>query len=142
MARTMGKLRAVWVERVKAGIEAGKPQAPGIHFDGGGLYLQVTERGASWIYRYATLDRRRGRTREMGLGSLTLYGLAEARALALDARQLRHRGIDPIEHRNAARAQARLEDARSITFKHCAEQYIAGHRAGWRNAKHAAQWEA
>jgi integrase len=141
MARTRGKLRAVWVERVKAGVEAGKPQAPGMHFDGGGLYLQVTERGASWIYRYATLDGRRGRTREMGLGSLSLYGLAEARALALDARQLRHQGIDPIDHRNAARTQARLDEAKSITFKACAEQYIASHRDGWRNAKHAAQWE-
>jgi integrase len=29
-----------------------------------------------------------------------------------------------------------------VTFKWCAEQYIEAHRAGWKNAKHAAQWEA
>ena len=29
-----------------------------------------------------------------------------------------------------------------MTFEHCAETYIAAHRAGWRNAKHAAQWES
>ena len=34
--------------------------------DGGGLYLQVTTGGASWVYRYM-LD---GRAREMGLGPL------------------------------------------------------------------------
>jgi hypothetical protein len=29
-----------------------------------------------------------------------------------------------------------------MTFKQCAESYIKAHRSGWRNAKHAAQWEA
>jgi integrase len=29
-----------------------------------------------------------------------------------------------------------------MTFKDCAENYIAAHRAGWRNPKHAAQWPA
>jgi integrase len=28
----------------------------------------------------------------------------------------------------------------SLTFRQCAEQYIASHTAGWSNAKHAAQW--
>jgi integrase len=27
-----------------------------------------------------------------------------------------------------------------LTFRQCAEQYIASHKAGWSNAKHAAQW--
>ena len=27
-----------------------------------------------------------------------------------------------------------------MTFRQCAEQYIAAHRAGWRNVKHASQW--
>jgi integrase len=29
-----------------------------------------------------------------------------------------------------------------MTFKQCAEAYVAAHRAGWRNDKHAAQWSA
>jgi integrase len=29
-----------------------------------------------------------------------------------------------------------------MTFNECAAAYIAAHRAGWRNAKHAAQWSA
>src|SRR5262249_45868419 len=92
----------------------------------------------SWVYRYM-LNKR---AREMGLGPLALYGLSEARAKALDARRLRHEGIDPIEARRATRAEARLDAAKAITFQQCADAYIAAHRAGWRNAKHAAQWEA
>ena len=29
-----------------------------------------------------------------------------------------------------------------MTFAACAERYIASHKAGWRNPKHAAQWPA
>jgi len=83
-----------------------------------------------------------GRPRWMGLGPLALYGLQEARGKALDARRLRHEGIDPIETRRANRLRERLEAAKAMTFKQCADSYIASHRAGWRNAKHAAQWEA
>jgi len=132
MARTE-RLTALKVARVKA---------PGMHADGGGLYLQVTKGATginrSWIYRY-TLN---GRTREMGIGSLDLYGLSEARTLALDARRLRHQGIDPIEHRRAARAQAQLDAAKAITFRECADAYIASHRPSWTNEDHAAQWSS
>jgi integrase len=129
MARTTGRLTALKVEKAKQ---------PGMYADGGGLYLQVTAGGASWIYRYMLA----GRAREMGLGPLALFGLAEARAKALDARRLRHEGIDPIEARRAMRAQARLDAAKAVTFMECAHGYITAHRAGWRNGKHAAQWEA
>ena len=78
----------------------------------------------------------------MGLGPLALYGLQEARAKALDARRKRHEGIDPIEARRAERARQRLDAAKAVTFKQCAEAYISAHRAGWRNGKHAGQWGA
>jgi integrase len=129
MAPTTGRLTALKVSRAKR---------PGMYADGDGLYLQITEGGASWVYRYML----NGRAREMGLGSLALYGLSEARAKAQDARRLRHQGIDPIEHRRAARAQAQIDAAKSKTFAECADAYIKVHRAGWRNGKHAAQWAA
>ena len=130
MARTTERLTALKVERLR--------EKPGMHADGGGLYLQVTDNGASWIYRYML----GGRSREMGLGPLALYGLADARAKALDARRLRHEGIDPIDAKKAARLRLRLDAAKAMTFKQCAEAYIKTHRAGWHNGKHAAQWEA
>ena len=54
----------------------------------------------------------------------------------------RHDGIDPIDARRAERLETRLNAAKALTFKDCAARYIASHRAGWRNPKHAAQWEA
>jgi integrase len=130
MPRMTDRLTALKVARA-----IGKP---GMYADGGGLYLQVTSGGASWIYRYML----NGIAREMGLGPLALYGLKEARAKALDVRRLRHEGLDPIEARRAARAKAKLDAAKATTFKQCADSYIKSHRAGWRNAKHAAQWGA
>jgi integrase len=128
MARQIDRLSALKVERVKK---------PGMYADGGGLYLRVTPEGAkNWVLRYM-LDRR---PHWMGLGPLALYGLQEARARALDARRKRHDGIDPIEARRADRARQRLDAAKAITFKECAEAYIASHRAGWRNEKHKYQW--
>jgi integrase len=120
-------------------LKAEKAKLPGMYPDGGGLYLRVTPEGSrQWVLRYM-LNRR---PRWMGLGPLSLYSLQEARTKALNARKLRHEGIDPIEARRAERARARLEEAKAITFKQCAEAYINSHRAGWRNGKHAGQWSA
>jgi integrase len=114
-----------------------------MHADGGGLYLQVTE-GAdgtprkSWLFRYTLA----GRERQMGLGPLSDVPLAEARDSALAARELRRAGKDPIAEREAARAEARSVAAKTMSFDECATAYIAAHRAGWRNLKHAAQWSS
>jgi len=125
------------IERLTAFKVEAKNLAPGMYPDGGGLYLRVTPEGArNWVLRYM-LDRR---PRWMGLGPLALYGLADARAKALDARRKRHDGIDPIDARRAERARQRLEAAKAITFKECAEAYINAHGAGWKSEKHAAQW--
>jgi integrase len=130
MARAIGRLTALKVEKAK---EAG------MYCDGGGLYLRVTLQGTrNWVLRYM-LNRK---PHWMGLGPLSLYGLADARAKALDARRKRHEGIDPIEARRAERMRQRLNAAKAVTFKQCAESYIASHRAGWRNEKHRYQWSA
>ena len=109
-----------------------------MYHDGGGLYLQVTEGGASWVLRYQLS----GRARYMGLGPTTLYGLAEARARALDAKRLKHEGMDPIEAKRQARTRMRPEAAKAITFRDAAGQYIAAHAAGWTDAKVQSNWKA
>jgi integrase len=130
MARAIEKLTALKVEKEKR---------PGMYGDGGGLYLRVTDDGAkNWVFRFM-LD---GRPRWMGMGPLHTVSLAEARKRAGEHRLQRHDGIDPIEARRAERLKARLDVAKAITFKECAESYIKSHRAGWRNDKHGAQWEA
>jgi hypothetical protein len=146
---SIGKLKALNVAREKR---------PGLYGDGGGLYLQVTSAGArSWIFRYwvpvrnpmtgellrdPTNNKVRGKSREMGLGSCNVVTLDEARELAADCRRLRHRGLDPIEARREAKRRKEVEDAKALKFRDAAATYIAAHRAGWRNEKHAAQWSA
>jgi integrase len=110
---------------------------PGMYLDGRGLYLRIGPGGnKSWIYRF-TLG---GKTRDMGLGPSPDISLAEARERAAAQRKRRLDGQDPIAARQAGRQQAKLDAAKTITFKECAERYIAAHEAGWRNPKHAAQW--
>lgn len=134
MAQTINKLTATKVAQVTR---------PGRYGDGAGLYLQVSKNTAghinkSWIF----LFRRDGRNREMGLGPITTFGLAEAREKALQCRRLLYEGVDPIEARRIAKAKTKLEAAKSVTFKICAERYIAAHRAAWKNAKHSKQWDS
>jgi hypothetical protein len=130
MARQIHRLSPAKVKNAK----------PGMHADGGGLYLQATlSTGAirrSWIFRYV-ID---GIERHMGLGSLADVGLAEARQKGSDARKLKLAGIDPIKARDESKAAAAAANAKqSITFDACRDAYIAAHRAGWKNVKHAAQ---
>jgi integrase len=99
----------------------------------------VTHSGTkNWVFRFML----NGRPRWMGVGPLHTIGLAEARNRAAAFRLQRHDGVDPIEKRRAERLEARLDAAKAMTFKESAAMYVASHRAGWRNPKHAAQWQA
>jgi integrase len=104
----------------------------GYHADGAGLYLQVTSSGAkSWIFRYTL----RKKPHEMGLGPITAVSLASAREKRDEYRRLLASGVDPLEARGRAR------EASEALFGAVAKEYIEANRPGWRNAKHAAQWE-
>jgi integrase len=128
MLGTIGKLNALAVARA---------QRPGLYPDGGGLYLQITKAGVkSWLLRFML----RGQARAMGLGPLIDVSLADARKQASACRRLLLDGIDPIDARKAHRTVAQLEAAKAMTFRQCAEGYIAAHKPGWRNTKHADQW--
>jgi integrase len=110
---------------------------PGMYADGDGLYLQVTAAGAkTWIFRFQLA----GKRREMGMGSVSLVTLAKAREKAKEARLDVKSGIDPIAARDAREAQRALDAARLMSFEDAATEYVRSHRAGWKNAKHAAQW--
>jgi integrase len=107
--------------------------------DGGGLYfVSRPPNGASWMFRFS----RRGRDRWMGLGQYPTVSLADARARATDARRLLVDGVDPIDHRQQQRTQAKLELAKRMTFAECSTRYIASHQIKWRNSKHRQQWDS
>jgi integrase len=113
-------------------------QDAGYYADGAGLYLRILPSGGkSWSLLYM----QHGRQREMMIGPYPDLSLLDARSVADVARAGLREGVDPIEKRKAARATNRVDRARETTFKTAAEQYIESQRAGWKNAKHASQWE-
>lgn len=77
----------------------------------------------------------------MGLGRYPDFSLEEARRKAMECRKLVAEGKDPIDEREAQRTVDRLARLKVLTFDECAKQYIADNRAGWKNDKHASQWE-
>ena len=102
---------------------------PGRHADGNGLYLFVQPTGTrSWIQRLVI----RGRRRELGLGSLALVPLAEAREKALANRKLAREGGDPLAERRRTEGIP--------TFAEAATRVLEQKRPGWRNRKHAQEW--
>ena len=120
-----------------------KTKEPGLISDGGNLYLQTRrnkksgELYRSWVFRFKL---RGGKQRDMGIGSLDSIGLAKARELAAGYREMIATGVDPIEHRNEARAQAAAK-VPVPTFDEVAKAYITAHRPSWRSLVHARQWE-
>jgi integrase len=128
MPRTLNRLSPLKVQKLKR---------KGLHADGGGLYLRISDSGTkAWMFRFGD----GGKLRDMGLGPLHTINLPRARELARECRELRLQGIDPIAHRRAALAARRASDAKAMTFKQCADAFIASHEAGWSNALHRQQW--
>lgn len=132
MARKAAELSPVAVKRLTD---------RGLHFVGGvpGLALQVLSTGGrTWILR-VTIG---GRRRDMGLGGYPEVSLAEAREAARRARMLIREGEDPIEKARAAKNALKADAAKAMTFKAAADAFISSQEAGWKNAKHRAQWDS
>jgi Arm DNA-binding domain len=126
-------------------LKVTKEKSPGMYGDGGGLYLQIARGGSkSWIFRYRfkghTSKAGKPLAREMGLGSVDTWTLAEARERARLQRQLLDEGKDPIEARAEQQQAEALEKAKAVAFQDCAKEYIKAHKTSWKSAKHADQW--
>src|SRR5215469_14961620 len=123
MVRALHRLSNLKVEHAKQ---------PGMYADGGGLYLRVAEGGSKqWIYRYTT----NGHNRDMGLGSVRLLTLAEARERARAAGKLRLDGIDPIAYKHAERRAVIAAGARAKRFQESAEGLIRDDEKKWTDPK-------
>ena len=79
-----------------------------------------------WVLR-STI---KGRRRDIGLGSLSLVTLKEAREHAFEMRRDIQRGIDPI-------AERRKQEVVVPTFANAARTVHAEQRASWKNGKFA-----
>jgi hypothetical protein len=102
------------IHRLSA-IKIASIKTRGMYGDGGGLYLQVGGTGSrSWIFRF----KKNGRTRDMGLGSLTTVSLAKARACSgVQARPLEQKRSDRGPQngaRQSAIGSGEVDDFRSV----------------------------
>lgn len=125
------------MSRLRWGEVKGLLGKPGKHGCGDNLWLTVPEAGrGTWTFRASI----RGKPVEMGLGSTKDVPYAEACDAADAARKLAKGGTNPIEDRRARVAAVAEADAAATTFRTAAAAYVAAHKAGWRNDKHAWQW--
>ncbi|MDR2297831.1 MAG: tyrosine-type recombinase/integrase [Comamonas sp.] len=99
---------------------------PGKHFDGGGLYLELTAAGG----RYWRLKFRiAGKENRLALGVYPAVSLKDARELANQARQVIQAGDDPAEQRKAAKSKAVHESVN--TFRAVALEWMEHQSARW-----------
>lgn len=127
----MGKLTAKTVSSLKD---------PGMYGDGGGLYLAVGTNGSkSWILRARVKGQVNSTGKplriEMGLGSVALVSLAEAREEARRYLKLARAGQNPVEARDRERKRGE-----ALTFEAAARRVHADLEPTFRNPKHAAAW--
>ena len=93
------------------------------------MYLFVQPSGTrSWIQRLLI----RGRRRELGLGSVALVPLAEAREKALANRRLARQGGDPLAEKRHTEGIP--------TFAEAAMRVLEQKQGGWRTPKHSREW--
>jgi integrase len=140
MARTIHRLTDRQVQNAKLPEGKDRDLLP----DGGNLLLQVQRAAGggfarSWVFRYQ-LD---GKRHDLGLGPLHDVSLKDAREKAHAYRVKLLSGVSPhveIQQRQSERLAQRVEQVKSMTFRQCAEQYMASHESAWKNGDHAGQW--
>lgn len=112
----------------------------GMHRVAPGLYLRVVgPASAYWMLRYSKTEAGKTKTTEMSLGKYDALTLAEATAKAAELRNARREtAVDPLE----AKHKQEERKVGANTFEAVALALIESKRAGWKNIKHAGQWEA
>ena len=128
----MGKARGPHKQARLTALRVRNEKRPGLHADGGALYLRVLPSGSKqWMMRIMV----RGKRRDIGLGGIHTVPLADARSEARRLRQLVRQGVDVLAERRKARQGVPI-------FKECAQACIASMEKGWKNEKHRRQWSA
>ena len=126
----MSKLAGKHPDKALSALKIKHLTTPGRYADGNGLYLVVDPSGAKrWMLRVTIQSKRT----DMGLGSLSLVSLAEAREKALEYRKAARQGDDPL----AAKRRAKKVYP---TFEKAAQTVHEEHKLAWRNDKHVQQW--
>jgi integrase len=99
---------------------------PGKHFDGGGLYLEVTPSGGRYWrlkYRFA------GKEKRLAFGVYPEVGLKAARERRAEARAVLDRGDDPAAAKREAKARAERDAV--ITFRSVTAEWLDHQSGKW-----------
>jgi integrase len=134
-----------------------KSKPPGLYADGNGLYLRVAAGGVfdngkprttrSWLYRYMLS----GKAHTLGLGTIELVSLADARAKAVELGKAKKSGTDPasVHHASvigaavpsviAGPVEVPVEMPAGPTFAQVAELFLAS-RTKWRAEDEKDKW--
>jgi integrase len=111
-------------------------KTPGKHFDGGGLYLEVTRAdGYYWRLKY----RFAGKEKRLAFGVYPTVSLKQARTHRDNAKRELAKGVDPGEVKRAAKVKAKSDSANS--FQSVADAWMAHAGAKW-TPTHAARIRA
>ena len=95
-------------------------------FDGGGLYLEVTQKGSKYWrlkYRFA------GKENRISFGVYPAVSLKAARSMADATKKLLHAGTDPSHARKVTKATAKV--AAANTFEAIAREWHGIKSSGW-----------
>lgn len=105
---------------------------PGKHFDGGGLYLEITAAGGRyWRLKY----RAGGKEKRLAFGVYPGVSLKAARAKQAEAKLILGSGQDPGSQKRAAKLAA--ESVGAHTVKAVGEDWLIVRRGGWSDAHYA-----
>ena len=99
---------------------------PGRHFDGGGLYLELTKAGGKY---WRLKDRYGGKEKLLAFGIYPGVSLKDARELATKARQVLKDGGDPGELRRIEKSKAVHESVN--TLEAVSGDWMAHQAARW-----------
>lgn len=116
-------------------LKVRKTQKPGVYADGNGLYLNVAVGGSkTWVFRGTVKGRvtpsgNPYRT-EIGLGSVHVVSLADARDKARELRAMARSGKNPLDEKRKEH----------LTFEEAARRVYGNLLPTWRNEKHRKVW--
>ena len=101
------------------------------------LYLKVeSPHSRSWVMIIVVGNKRR----YIGLGSYPATSLAKAKERVREYRELVTQGIDPIEQKKEIQSALKARQAKEITFKECAINYIDTHSNAWKSKRTHQDW--
>lgn len=124
-------------KELRTRIRAGKPN---LWSHGNGLCFALAKTGrADWCFRYTFGGKRRVMTLQPHSDPISDVDYKKLELRAIELRDLVKGGVDPLAQR---KINGTAPTSGGETFREVAEIYIASQRGGWKNEKHADQWES